>query len=692
MSDQLIADYSARLRACLDAPNIDAELVRLSDDHDILAQLPRDQSDGTRPHQLVGLATSLMAGALTKAGRPAYARAFVERVADLFAPARRHYVRGTNFGDMIATFPFLWVSLTIACLALRERESAVGALLRFGSERSRGRLTDSFQRKTPEHDWFMSDPTVQAVLQHPAVASHGPFCFDHTWVLDRQGEVLRLGPLNRQLEETYEFYELFVENALVIEQPSRALPVIDDGVDLLDATVSSTTSGHFGFDAACVFAALGRFDEALTIARRIARSGYELMIRFDIDAAQTMPWWTDLMRQNDWLEPLAATEAYQQFIQEERAERQPIDLTDPTQNPLCAVRDGVLGGKAKRRCWLTRERVSPGEHVVRVRRLLGHASDGDFDIIKKDAFETSNWARARQEFEEDRIPLHVLLSERCHTPGIMAFRYDLVRKSQAFDLDRAVGLIADHNPNPIRFEWIADGRRQGPAFDPMINDRGHGDAVNFAWRLLKAGYGPQIFHRLSGLPQDKVDKVFAMLATFDRADCRRAAADHFGIADLPAMIEGAFRKRLSLDDYIALADFAEGQPRFRAGLASAMRAYALHLYSNNRPETDWFLQGLEHFSHARCSHLLFFLIHHPEDDRVLSTMIERGWVPQGIGSGGFDAYNNACEFYVRAAAMHSMIHVPERLDYWLQYCSKESVMGRETLRLVERWRKRRPST
>jgi len=91
-------------------------------------------------------------------------------------------------------------------------------------------------------------------------------------------------------------------------------------------------------------------------------------------------------------------------------------------------------------------------------------------------------------------------------------------------------------------------------------------------------------------------------------------------------------------------------------------------------------------------HLLFFLIHHPEDDRVFSTMIERGWVPQGIGSGGFDAYNNAGEFYVRAAAMHSMIHVPERLDYWLQYCNKESVMGRETLRLVERWRKRRPST
>jgi hypothetical protein len=123
-----------------------------------------------------------------------------------------------------------------------------------------------------------------------------------------------------------------------------------------------------------------------------------------------------------------------------------------------------------------------------------------------------------------------------------------------------------------------------------------------------------------------------------------------------------------------------------------MRAYALHLYSNYHPETDWFLQGLEHFSHARCSHLLYFLIHHPEDDRVFATMIERGWVPRGVGSGAFDAYDNAEDFYIRLAAMHSMIHVPERADYWLQYCSQDTRMGRETLRLVERWRKRQRST
>jgi hypothetical protein len=357
MSDQMIADYFSRLRACLDVPDPNAELARLADDLDALAQLPRDQSENARPRQLVGLAASLMAGALTKAGRPADARVFVERVADLFAPARRSYVHGTNFGDLIANFPFLWVPLILACLALRESESVVEAIVRFGYQRKYGRLTETFQRATREHDRFMSDPSIQALLQHPAITPYGPFCYDHNWVLDRQEDVLRLGPLNHQIQETYQFYELFLENTLVIEQPARALSIIGRCEELLDATVNDTTSGHFGFDAVCVFAALGRFDEAMTLARRIVRNGYKLPARFDFEVIPLPPIWNEVTRQNDWLRPLAATEPYQQFLQDLRAEWGTIDLADPTQNPPCAGHDGVLGGKARKRCWLTRKLI-----------------------------------------------------------------------------------------------------------------------------------------------------------------------------------------------------------------------------------------------------------------------------------------------------------------------------------------------
>ncbi len=244
--------------------------------------------------------------------------------------------------------------------------------------------------------------------------------------------------------------------------------------------------------------------------------------------------------------------------------------------------------------------------------------------------------------------------------------------------------------NPIRFEWVRGKDDVAPAFDPMVNDVGHGDAINFAWRLLKAGCGRDIFRRVANLPQEKADKVFAMLATFERNDCRDASADYFGLPDLPKMMERAFRKRPSLEDHIAAADFASAQPRFRRGLTAAMRAYALHLYSNNRPAADWFLQGLEHFSGARCCRLLTFLIHHPEDDWVLATMIERGWLPQRFGRD--DAYSNALSFYYRTVLFNRMLHAPEQLENWLAPGWPGSRMtrskDRETVRLVEQWRKK----
>jgi len=230
------------------------------------------------------------------------------------------------------------------------------------------------------------------------------------------------------------------------------------------------------------------------------------------------------------------------------------------------------------------------------------------------------------------------------------------------------------------------------AFKPWVGDEGHGDAVDFTWRLLKAGYAAEFFRCASQLPPARADKVFAMLAVFDRADCRSAAAEHFGLPTLPAMMTLAFSERPPLKAHLAMADFGHENPRWRAGLVSAMQAYALHLYSNYHPGVDWFLQDLEHFSLAGGCQLLYFLIHHPEDDGVLATMIEKEWLPYGDSSGAYDAYRNTQAFYYRSAVFNRMLHAPERLDFWLNtewvnfYCDRGK--DRETRRFVEQWRKR----
>lgn len=53
------------------------------------------------------------------------------------------------------------------------------------------------------------------------------------------------------------------------------------------------------------------------------------------------------------------------------------------------------------------------------------------------------------------------------------------------------------------------------------------------------------------------------------------------------------------------------------------------------------------------------------DDWVLATMIEKEWLPDGVGTGGYEAYRNVQTFYYRAAVLNRLLHAPERLDFWL---------------------------
>ncbi len=417
-SDFQIDTCAAWVMACLTSSDPDEALVALSGDPQPLAGVVGEEN---RPLPLVGLVTAMMAGALIRSGRPAEVEAIYERIADLFAPQRRVYVRGSNFSDLVGAFPYLHLSAIRAFLTLGDQASAFSVVL----------WIDKVLRRSPRWD-IPEDPVLKPLLSHPAMEAYGPFSIERNWLLDRQDEILANFKPDRYLESTYDFDECLVLNALLTEQPGRALPVLERrGLLGSQASIELANSGHLEFNAVCVLATLGRFDAALALARAMVQQGY------------------------------------------------------------CLV----------------------------------------------------------------------------------------------------------------------------------------------------------------------------------------------------------FSERPSIETHLALADYGDRHARWRKGLVSAMRAYALHLYSNVHPGADWFLEGLEHFSRARCSQLLFFLIHHPEDDDVLATMIEQEWLPSGVGTGGYDAYENARAFYYRAAILNRMLHAPDRLDFWLSmpwvlYYSKMA-KDRETRQLVERWRKRK---
>ena len=685
MSVHSVAALADRLRACLDTENADAALVAMIAEPDALAQLPRIPRtkwyEEDKPHSIVGLATTLMAGALIATGRNETVRRFLRDTAALFG--RTDWTDEQNFEAYCHRFPFLWVPWTIAAIAEQDWQGAVAAITSFAEQI---RYRDS--RPPP-------DPQVDSLLSHAKIGRYGPFDFERRWVLDRQHEIIQAARYDRALEESYRFDALFVENALITKQASRALAFIESMTERFahdqiadDLTeVAKIKLGEREFGAVCALAALGRFDDALVLARAIVTRGYSRNYRF-FKPEKEKTWI------GESLQPIVQTAEYQTFLAE--IAEGPLAKNDPASNPLCAVRDAVLGGTKKRRCWLTKKSIAPGDPIVLFRRLHEHAHDGDFDIAGKAAFESSPWARARKQFETDAVPLAALFPRERYPSSwraseIAAFHYDVARDPAAFDLNRAIRIIAAHAPCKIRLNWQQGPKTRALAFKPLAADDGHGDAVDFTWRLLKAGLGNELFRRASNLPPAQADKVFAMLAVFDRQDCRLAAARHFGLPGLPAMMALAFSERPALKAHLAMADFGHENPHWRAGVASATRAYALHLYSNYHPGANWFLQDLEHFSRGRCCQLLFFLIHHPEDDEVLATMIEKEWLPMQVGDGAYDAYGNARSFYYRAAVLNRMLHAPERLDFWLhaEWINKyyDSAKDRETRRLVGQWRK-----
>lgn len=66
-------------------------------------------------------------------------------------------------------------------------------------------------------------------------------------------------------------------------------------------------------------------------------------------------------------------------------------------------------------------------------------------------------------------------------------------------------------------------------------------------------------------------------------------------------------------------------------------------------------------------------------------------IPYGIGEGAYDAYNNSVNYFHHAAAMHCMLHSPDKLAHWMETSWIETLLTgapfRETKRHVAAYQK-----
>ena len=339
---------AALVQDCLNSSDPAEPLLTLCADPKPLAGL----AEGDKPHPLVGIVTAMMAGALIDSGGPGDVEVVIERVAEL---SSRHAT-----GPMFA-----------AAFRRSRRRLPLSASRGHSYPPRFCRLPDGILGRAACRRWLRhqqrwtlpDDPILAPILAHPGIAAYGPFSIERGWLLDRRDATLASFKPDRNLERTSLFDELFILNALLSEQPERALAVIEKR-GLLSApeivAVGDTSRGHLEFNAACVLAVLGRFEEALSRPYHGAPRYYTFW-RFDLERAREMAWTQD-MRQNEWLAFLAQTPAYRIFL-DDYIRRRPFRIDDAACNLLCALREDIWDSKKKKRSWLSNRLVSPGEPV-----------------------------------------------------------------------------------------------------------------------------------------------------------------------------------------------------------------------------------------------------------------------------------------------------------------------------------------
>ncbi len=646
-----------RLKRILASPKGEtalAALVRLEAD---CAVLPK--SDATTPPSLWCVVLSALAHQLLETERGADILPMLKNASDRFVPQNPYYVPGSNLGRLMSQAPFLSVPLILGGLRAGESEDAMMQLQVYAKQSDLGRKA-----------WIPSSEAVGTLLKDATIAPVAKLDMGADWLLDRQSEtraMLERPDFTR--ERFVEFDETLLETAIATDRFADVKAVVNEHLATGDR-LECLPDTHLGFNAFCVLAALDRHDEAITLATRMIRHGYRQSWRFGPDAGERHAWVVK-MGQDKCIADLVRTPAYTEF-RERCLKARILSRDDPEQALLADIYDGVWSGKKPIRCKLTKSRIQPEGNVVRLRRLFDYHGVGDIEIADAHAFRASGWQSVRDQFETNGLPLSALFPGRARqerhvrSPKIAALMADIAAAPENLNFDTIVSIIAAQAPRPRRFEWKTGPKRDDrePAFDPFAQDRDQGEVVRLIWRLWKGGQMPSLLTSITTLPDAQADRLMALIACFDDAQLRCAAADHFGLPDLPDMMARAFESRQDLKQHRQLADFGRDNPRFRAGLVASMAADGLHLFSNYAPTVDWYLNGLTQFNLAKGSQLLWFLIHTPQDDPVLAQMLEKSWLPTGIGT--HDAYENTAHHYYRAAALHLGFNDPQGFQEWQQ--------------------------
>ena len=486
-------------------------------------------------------------------------------------------------------------------------------------------------------------------------------------MLARQRAVLARGPGDPALSVVARFEAGVLANALFCGDLALARDLVERRFP--PGTVARGAPMDSAHDvqrmAVCVLAMLKEDDRALALMEALGREGDDQFWRFDIRAERSgNPYGATGM--DRWLDRLSGTPAYGAILDRYRPRWGTADGRF-VHGPLRMVEEAILGGKARKTCVLSGRRIEPGTPVIRFRRAF-EGERNEMQLAARDAFEESPLQAARHAFEANAVPLAkmfpplAVVPDRIRAPAIARFLQDMA-DGAAFDPLRAATLITRPDRRPISFMLEDESRDYLRGLPDWHGAEGHGAAGDLLWRLIRAGQFPALAEAAATLPD--ADVFFALAACYDDPAIAAQAARHFGLPDLPRMVDLALGGRARPAVAVQLADYGAAQPRWRRAIALAMERHALNLYSAYVPSVNWFLAGWDRFTRAHGTSLMYFCTDTPEDIPALARMLATGRLIRGDGGSRADCYSVCGPIFYQVALLHLARNDPAGLRRWL---------------------------
>lgn len=329
-----------------------------------------------------------------------------------------------------------------------------------------------------------------------------------------------------------------------------------------------------------------------------------------------------------------------------------------TDNPFIYLKKTVVT-RANQKCFFSGKKLEKGEYVYEAnwfyekedkRICFLEESLADFPLVRKNV----------EKYLEDKYKLEDFYHKSFENPFVNCLINSEDRSSVEKILDLIVyGYTAPHPNSWVSlYEWIPSGDRAES--ERYVYENINGDYITLLWILLKCGYEDELVNAI-----DRYPAFYGVtLLIFNRDSLFGKVIKKLNLENISSLYLKTRESRINLKEIKKLAALGIENHGFMDALLESLERYEYHIYDNYNYTADWYIEELEHFSHAKGGNLLYFFIYDAFKVRKIREMYKRKELPSGISSGGWNGYDNSNIFFYEVLLYYLTINNNSEVNFW----------------------------